>query len=193
MDQLEQLARVGETFTTLVEQVSAEGGSAATPCGTWSVRELTSHVVVGNRALVATLQGEPPLDRSVDYLGEDWAAAHRSSVAALVDALAQPGMLTRLHRTPLGEAPGSVIVALRTVEHAVHGWDLAVATGQSTEPLNGTAAAVYQPSVAMLTQLPAGLAHPPFAESREIAPDRPPIERLAALLGRDPEWHPPGG
>jgi uncharacterized protein (TIGR03086 family) len=189
MDPLHALAGAGETFATLLAPLTPERQSATTPCGAWSVRELANHVVGGNLILAAVLRDDAPPDRAADHLGDDWAAAQRAAVTGLVAELERPGMLTRLHRTPLGEAPGSVLVVLRTVEHAVHGWDLAVSTGQSPQLLDPLAEAVYQPSVAMLGRLPDG-ARRPFAESVPVAADRAPIDRLVGLLGRDPDWQP---
>ncbi|WP_405796567.1 maleylpyruvate isomerase N-terminal domain-containing protein [Streptomyces sp. NBC_01506] len=42
-------------------------------------------------------------------------------------AFEAPGALERMVQAPIGEVPGAVALHLRTVEHLVHGWDLAPA------------------------------------------------------------------
>jgi uncharacterized protein (TIGR03086 family) len=83
---------------------------------------------------------------------------------------------------PAGTLPGVVACELRVVEALVHGWDLARATGL---PLDFPADLVEESiafSRVQLGRLPAD--RTPFGPSQPVADDAPPLDRLAALLGR---------
>ena len=79
--------------------------------------------------------------------------------------------------------PAAVALHLRLTELLVHGWDLAIATGQPTVGLpEDVAEQELAFSRHQLTQLPPG--RMPFAPPQPVDQDAPAIDRLAALLGR---------
>ncbi len=43
------------------------------------------------------------------------------------------GRMSATFKLPLGEVPGQVFIGLRTTDVLTHAWDLAAATGQSTD------------------------------------------------------------
>ncbi len=107
---------------------------SSTPCSEWNVRELVNHVVVGNlwaaqlgagRSIAevgSTLDG----DRLGSYpLGE-----YDASTEAACRAFEAPGALEAACAVSYGPVPGSVYAGHRFIDVLVHGWDLAVATGQ---------------------------------------------------------------
>src|SRR6185503_6580845 len=55
------------------------------------------------------------------------------SAAGAKAAMISPGAMERVAPTPMGEQPGAFIVHMRVNELIVHSWDLAKATGQSTD------------------------------------------------------------
>jgi uncharacterized protein (TIGR03086 family) len=175
----------------LVAAVSGEQWDLPTPCADWTVRQLVDHLVGGNRMSTRVLRGEPlpPLDelgrRSHDELGNDPARAYRTSADALLEAIRAPEVLERTHTFPVGTLPGPAVVHLRTVETLVHGWDLARATSHPVPFPDDLAEQELTFSRDLLGRLPEG--RRPFAPSRPVADDAPAIDRLAALLGRDPE------
>jgi uncharacterized protein (TIGR03086 family) len=193
MERLDQLSSVGESVAAIIEAIPEDASQHPTPCGDWSVRELADHLLRGNLNAVAVLNAVPPPDRSEDVLTDDWAATQRRSIAGLVAGFTPPGTLAKLYRAPAGEVPGDVLLTLRSVEQTVHGWDLARATGQSVAALNEPAAALYEPSAVLLERLGGRRPNPPFAPSVTVHENSQPIDRLVALLGRDPLWQPPAG
>jgi uncharacterized protein (TIGR03086 family) len=176
---------------TLVEGVPAGQWDRPTPCTDWTVRQLVGHVVGGNRLVTRVLRGgllPEGLGRRApeDQLGDDPATAHRTSADELLAAFAAPGVLAGTYTVPAGTLPGPALVHLRTVETLVHGWDLARATGQQP-PFADT---LVRPELAFSRDL-LGRIPPerrPFGPARPAADDAPAIDRLAALLGRDPVW-----
>ena len=118
---------------TVFAGVKPEQLADPTPCTEWTVRELMNHVVGGTRQFASMMTGGGPIDRSQDFLGTDPAGAFQGSVAQLRELFAAEGALERPAPTPFGERPGIVLLEMRVNEMMVHGWDLAKATGQSTD------------------------------------------------------------
>jgi uncharacterized protein (TIGR03086 family) len=182
------------TATTLAGQVVANVGpeqwALPTPCTEWTVRQLVDHLVAGQQLYVRVLHGEPyeqvaPQVRAAgDRLADDPAAAHDATARELVEAFRSPGVLERTVRVPFGTVPGPVALHLRITESLVHGWDLATAVGAPFDP----PAALVDPELVFSAGLLGRV--PPerkvFAPSRGVADGARPIERLIALLGREP-------
>ncbi len=154
-----------------------------TPCTQWRVRDLINHVVGGNLRFVAIVAGTPPPDRGVDHLGGDPLGAFRSSVKALSEAFAEHDVLSHSYSTPIGDGPGELLVRMRMDELVVHGWDLARATGRSTDldrELVAEARALFDAAPV----IPRGEGRS-FGEPKPTPPDATDADRLAAFLGRD--------
>ncbi len=174
------LARALEATGQVVDAVSTDQWTAATPCTDWTSADLLRHLVVGNSRFAAAVSGEPlPGELGSDA---DLPAAYRDSAAALLAAFGTPGALERMVTVPFGTVPGSVALHLRLTEVLVHGWDLAKATGQSVEFPADVAEQELAFSQSALEQLPPD--RRPFAPPQPVSADAPAIERLVACLGR---------
>ena len=110
---------------------------AGTPCAGWDVRALLNHLVAGNlwaAELGAGATIEDVGDRlDGDMLGADPAASYATSAAAAAATFRRPGALDAPCAVSYGPVPGSVYAGHRFLDVFVHGWDLAVATGQDAE------------------------------------------------------------
>jgi uncharacterized protein (TIGR03086 family) len=182
----------------LVDSLPDDAWDRPTPCSDWTVRQLLGHLIGGNRLVARAVSGEPlrPPEQlgqrdPADQLGDDPRAAWHASAEDLLTALGAPGALERTYTVPAGTFPGAVIVHLRVVETLVHGWDLARATGGELEVPDELAAAELAFSTDLLSRLPSG--RTPFAPSRPVAEGAPALDRLVALLGREPERTQTGG
>jgi len=119
-----------------VENVRDDQLPLATPCREWDVRSLLNHLV-GTLALGEALMSDSMPPSAIepgglpadDLLGDDPVTAYRTGVDALL-AAATSDAFTRMHTTPMGEMPGVMLGGFTTLDIAVHGWDLATATGQ---------------------------------------------------------------
>jgi uncharacterized protein (TIGR03086 family) len=100
----------------------------------------------------------------------------------VLTAFRRPGVLDEQFVVPFGPVPGIVAAHLRIVEMLVHGWDLARATGQSTDFPDDIVEQELAFSRAKLGEIPPG--RTPFAPGQPVAQDAAPIDRLAACLGR---------
>jgi len=191
-DLVAPLATALEGTGELGAAVTEDQWALPTPCSDWTVRRLVNHVVGGQRLFTRVLGGEqlPPrgqLGRRAgeDQLGDDPVAAYSTSAADLLAALRAPGALEGTYTVPAATLPGPAIVHLRTVETLVHGWDLARATGRPAPFPEELAEGELAFSRDLLGRMPEE--RRPFAAPRPVAEDAPAIDRLAALLGRDPE------
>jgi uncharacterized protein (TIGR03086 family) len=192
MELFPALERAVTSTAEIVKQTQATRLDAPTPCTEWDVRALLNHVI-GTLWLAEGLLadqtpkypmapgGLPP----ADLTGQDPAAAYAEAAAAALAAAASGDALTRVHATPLGEMPGPVLAESITLDMLVHGWDLAVATGQPAD-LDGRLAAhvlAFAEQALATPEARGGRMGPPVA----VAADAPVTQRLAAFLGRKPQ------
>jgi uncharacterized protein (TIGR03086 family) len=185
-DQLESVLGV---VGPLVAAVGPDQWDAPTPCADWDVRALLGHLVGGNQLVAGILTGRTTLAQArsapaADPLGTDPTGAYRDSAAAVVGAFRAPGVLERPVTVPFGTVPGSVALHLRIVEVLVHGWDLARATGRTVSFPDE----VVEQEVAFSREALPRIApdRSPFAASRSVDGAALPLDRLVALLGREP-------
>jgi uncharacterized protein (TIGR03086 family) len=127
-------ARALDATGRIVAGVPADRWHAATPCADWDARALVNHLVSGNLwaaelAAGGTIDGVGSrLDG--DLLGDDPAAAYEQSAAAAAAVFRRPGALDAPCAVSYGPVPGSVYAGHRFLDVLVHGWDLAMASGQ---------------------------------------------------------------
>jgi uncharacterized protein (TIGR03086 family) len=159
--------------------------AAPTPCEGWDVRALVNHLVSGNMWAAELAAGKTIGDvgdrLDVDVLGTDPLAAYDASAKAAAAAFAAPGALAAACAVSYGPVPGSVYAGHRFVDVLVHGWDLAVATGQDTTLDAGLVAACAAVIEPQLQQLQASGAFGTPAEPHDASD---PQARLLAALGR---------
>ncbi|MBW0103248.1 TIGR03086 family metal-binding protein [Pseudonocardia sp. KRD291] len=159
-----------------------------TPCEGFDVRTLLGHLVTTARRPRAIAEGADPMKLplvSTDLQHTGPAAAYADEVAALRagwGGAEGSALLERTVRVPWGEVPGREALGGYLNETLVHGWDLAVATGQDPEADPDLAEAVL--AVAR-TLLPAEMrgGPVPFGAVVTPAPDAGPTERLANWSG----------
>jgi uncharacterized protein (TIGR03086 family) len=153
-----------------------------TPCTGWTVRNVINHMVTGNLMFISIVAGGLPPDRSADHLGDDYLAAFRDAVRRLSGAFVEHDVLANRYRTPVGEGPGALLVSMRFNEMVVHSWDLARATGQSTD-FDPDLVAASLASFQAAPVLPRGEGKP-FQAEQPVPPDATVADRLAAFMGR---------
>lgn len=186
MDIVEMHERALDQTGQIVAGVTPDQLGLPTPCSEWDVRTLLGHMVGGNRNSTATAAGRPPQRNSdtEDVLGDDPAKAYRQSAEALKRAWREPGRLDQVYEMPMGTLPGPAVLGIRLVETITHGWDLATATEQTPkfdDDLVQAAMAIAEANVGSAREVGS-----PFAPSIAVGDDLPAIDRLAALMGRQP-------
>lgn len=151
-----------------------------------TVRDVVGHLLaVQERVRLLAADGtfgEAPTQVEVPA---DAPQAFRAAVDAALaawDAWPAGDLGERTVLTPMGALPGAAAVSLYADENLVHGWDVAVATGQPAEAPADVAEPVLQfMSEALPAQRPPEF---PFADAVEPAADAGPTERLANWTGR---------
>jgi uncharacterized protein (TIGR03086 family) len=165
--------------------VPADRMADKTPCTGWNVRELLGHLVATvDRARVVGEGGDPnPMPRVVTGVADDgWPDALRAAEARMKAVWADDARLDAPVTVPWGRVPGRAAVWGYAREALVHGWDLAVATGQDVEADPATAAAVLAEAKRSIPASPRG-GPIPFAPPAEPRPGAGPTEELANWCG----------
>jgi uncharacterized protein (TIGR03086 family) len=186
---LATMQRACASTDRILEGVTAEHYDLATPCVDWDTLALLNHVL-GTLALGAALLGDvEPAVRMVpgslpdgDLVGDDPIKAYRVGVDGLLTA-ASGDALSRSHATPLGDMPGTVLGGFTTLDIAVHGWDLAKATGQHVELDDGLADEVLAFARQTITDATRA---PRIGPEVTAGPHASATDRLVAFLGRRP-------
>jgi uncharacterized protein (TIGR03086 family) len=164
----------------IVDRIGVEQLDLATPCDGWSVRELLDHVVGGNYWAAELAAGKTIADVG-DRLGADPQAAYHDSARVAAAAFDAPGAMEAPCAVSYGPVPGSVYCGHRIIDVAIHGWDLAKATGQDTtlDPeLVDAIAAIVAPQMDLLSG--SGM----FGTTVVVDPNADAQTRLLAQLGR---------
>jgi uncharacterized protein (TIGR03086 family) len=180
---LSQLSLAVDVTGSVISAVADGQWDSPTPCPGWSVRDLVSHVVTGNRGFTAAVGGQPAAVSEDDSRADGGLpGAYSDSAEAMLDAFGQPGVLEKIVTVPFGSVPGIAALHLRITELLVHGWDLARATGQAVAFPEDLAEQTLAFSVSKLPDVPPD--RRPFGPPQPVPDDAPAIDRLAARLGR---------
>lgn len=182
------LYRKALTETGLImATVEPEMMDSATPCAGWDVRALLGHIL-GATEMYAAGGLVPGAVFEPAHVGADHLAVYDRAAKSAWEIFAAPGAMERTFRLPPGELPGSVVLGIALAEAAVHGWDLATATGRpaTIDP------EIAEPTLGFLRQVMApefrAGPHPYFGPEVPVGNDAPPSDRLVGFLGRKPPW-----
>jgi len=179
------LAAAAPRTVDVVRGISDDQLDLPTPCSDYVVRDLLNHlfqVVVNFQELAEKRQVE--WAEKPDYLGEGWRDRFEVETDRLIAAWSDPSTVEGM--SPRMPMPQTAIGGMALLDLTVHGWDLAVATGQPyhtasevvaelrdlVEQLGPTARkmGVFADPTPTLTQTPTDLAH------------------LLTQTGRTPTW-----
>ena len=106
-----------------------------TSCVSWNVRALINHFIAAPRWATARINaGDEATIADEDYAAGDFLASYDETAKAALDAFRSPGALEKTVKLRVGEFPGVFVMGMVTTDQFVHGWDLARATGQATDP-----------------------------------------------------------
>lgn len=170
-------------FSHLLANVRPEQISARTPCPDWDVRALVSHIIWMNEFVV---NGVPPADGGDEApTVDDLRARFDASADGLRATFLTPGGAEKIFHMPWGEVTGWQLMSLSLLEHAIHGWDLAKATGQ----LDALDPELYAVALDQARVVMANVARGPghnLGDEVAVPDDASPIDRLAAFYGRQP-------
>lgn len=184
------LTPAADEVLRLSEGLSTNQLDAPTPCEAMTVRELLAHLLVATHFSAAAATSTPPVGHAEVPVRDDgsWRPVLARRCAALAAAWASPQAW--LGRSAAGGVETSAQEAGRAaaMELVLHGWDLAVATGQSFSADADAAAAVVELMGEWAEAEGRERAFGPFIA---VDQDSPLLHRALGLSGRDPGWRPP--
>ncbi|GAA2413073.1 TIGR03086 family metal-binding protein [Actinomadura vinacea] len=194
MDFRTLMAPAAETAARIVQGVPAGRLDAPTPCPDWDVRALINHMTFwAAPAETAARKERPPAaeEEGHDYTEDgDWAALYTERARRMAEAWSDPAAWegeTSLTGNPQG-MPAPVIGGMMLGECVLHGWDLAVATGQDTAAIPGELVEAAYEQLKPMAEM--GRQYGAFGEEAKVPEDAPLLDRLLGLSGRDPHWKP---
>lgn len=169
----------------LLAGVRADQLDLPTPCDEFDVRTLAGHLVATVARLIAIAELGSP-DSVSPFSPDHDAASFDTLVEKARVAWADDAVLDAPVVVPWGAVPGRSAVWGYARELLVHGWDLAVATGQ---PAQADPAIVDPVAAEFRALLPAESRVPgvPFGPIVEPRSEAGPLERLANFAGRSSE------
>lgn len=168
----------------LLAAVRPEQLRDATPCPEFDVEGLLRHLVATVDKIRVIGEGGSPFTMPFQVPPTaDYPAAFVEAQARMWTVWSDDALLGREVTVPWGSAPGRGAVWGYVNETLVHGWDLAVATGQDAEADPELAEAMLAVARQMIPAEGRG-GDFPFAPVVEPAPDAGPTERLANWSGR---------
>lgn len=185
MDLLDLDRKALDTTRTFVHGTTHSQLGLPTPCAEWDVRALLNHILGNNHLYAAAASGDAVdwSTRDHDRVGDELHGSYDRSAALVTAAFDATDLAVEVHM-PFGPLPAAQAVAVHFVDILVHGWDLAVATGQDpalpddlAEAALGIVAA-YPPEVWGTPQF--------FADKIPARAGDPPYVRLVSLVGRQP-------
>jgi uncharacterized protein (TIGR03086 family) len=163
-----------------------------TPCTETSVAAMLDHLVgltvAFRMAAEKTVPGGGPSAEAAN-LAPDWRTRIPAQLEALAAAWRDPRAWEGTAEAGGVQMPAPAMAAVAVNEVLVHGWDLAVATGQSYR----SDAASVQASLEFVGDRsdPANEPEGLFGPVVPVPDDAPAFDRLLGRTGRDPGWTPP--
>ena len=190
MDEVLVMGRVIDETKRVVAGIEPDQLDNPSPCEGWTVRDVLNHITGG-----ATMFGLCVRDGSVpdeklgelmagDNLGDDYKGSFLKAVDEAQACFALPGAMEKMVKLPFGEMPAGAALNIAIFDVMTHAWDLAKASGQSTEldpELLGIALGIAQQMVTADMRAP-GVFGPEVA----VPDDAPLQDRLAGFVGRMP-------
>ena len=164
-----------------------------TPCAGTSVAALLDHLVgltlaFRKAAEKAPQSGGPRAD--ADNLPPDWRTRLPQQLDGLVAAWQQPSAWEGSTQIAGMTMPGAAAGTTGLNEVLIHGWDLAVATGQEYRPDPASTQACFDFGVAFAKGAPEAR-NQMYGPVVPVPEDAPLFDRLLGQAGRDPGWIPP--
>jgi uncharacterized protein (TIGR03086 family) len=189
MIDLEPAAR---RMTGVLAGVSEDAMERPTPCPDASVGDLVDHVrtltaAFTGKAAQSQAPGGPPPPPDAANLPADWRDTLPAALLALASAWHEPSAWEGMTTAGGIELPASVAGLIALDELLVHGWDLAVATGQ---PYDASDAEV-EAAIGAVSSFEAPRDGKLFGPVVPVSDNAPALDRLLGLTGRDPQWRPP--
>ncbi|MEY2582162.1 MAG: hypothetical protein QOE09_2011 [Ilumatobacteraceae bacterium] len=189
------LKPAAEQMARLLEGVPDDALDSPTPCPRYCLRDLIGHI--GGFALafkaaaekdLGDMTSQPPAVRET-VLEPDWRERIVRDLDALAAAWQTPAAWQGMTQAGGVDLPGEIAGRVVLDELVVHGWDIAMASGQPYHS-DDTMLREVEATVRQFRGENQGDVPGLFGPVVEVSPESSPLERLLGLTGRDPSWSP---
>lgn len=184
-----EMTDAADAAARTVANVSPGHFGLPTPDTEWDVRTLLNHLILWTSySMEARAHGESV---GQDLMERDFAAAdgfadaYRAQLDRALAAWSDPAAWERELNVMGTPTPAADIAGLLIAELVLHGWDLAVATGQQYEVGAAAAAAAL---AAVTANADLFRQYKGFADPVDVPPSATALDRVLAVSGRDPAW-----
>ena len=187
-----EMAAAAAEAARVVQNTPDDALDTPTPCGDWDLRTLLNHTILWTSySAERRAHGESVAEElmSKDFTSEpgfreDYARQIDRAVKAWSDPAAWEGDIG-----VMGNAtPAADVGAMLIMEMALHGWDVARATGQeyhADDTLGEVVEQTVQAQADMFRK------YQGFADAVPVGENAAAFDRALALSGRDPAWKRP--
>ena len=178
---LEQaIAATRSVLTTVSKEQLTDG----TPCADWKISDVINHLVAGQYFFEAAVKGAPPAGGETDFAAGDFVAAFDEGAHHSLAAFGADGAMEKTLTLPFGQMPGAAFCAIAATDTFTHGWDLAKATGQSTDLAPALAGQLLHGAQQAITPAWRSPSGNPFGPEQTAPANASNADQLAAFLGR---------
>jgi uncharacterized protein (TIGR03086 family) len=173
----------------ILANVSQDQLDLPTPCASWTVRDLINHVV-GNAFWFEAIADngvapDRPDNCAPDFTGGDFKTTFTEGSGRATAAF--DAALDKTLQLPWGAMPATAFLMMASADQFVHGWDLAKATGQSTDLAADLAAQFLEFYRQVMSDPFRGPdTQAPFGAAVRVPESAGTATQLAAFLGRTP-------
>jgi uncharacterized protein (TIGR03086 family) len=183
-----EMADAAAEAARVVQKVPVDALDGPTRCGDWDLRTLLNHTILWTSySAERRAHGESVAE---DLMNKDFTADpgfredYAKQLKKAVDAWSAPSAWEGT-RDMMGTAtPATDIGAMLIMEMALHGWDVAHATGQEYHATDALAAVVEE---TVKAQAELFRQYDGFADAVKISDDATAFQTALALSGRDPD------
>jgi uncharacterized protein (TIGR03086 family) len=175
-----------------------------TPCTSYRVGDLLDHVMglsvaftvaadrTGDQSLLAELQRESVQGQpSLEHLDPNWRVVLPGRLQRLARAWDEPAAWDGSGEAGGVVMPGGIAGRVATQELVLHGWDLAVATGQPYAVDPQHAALLHHMTREATAPDQRAMRDSIFGPEVPVPADAPDLQQALGLSGRDPQWRRP--
>jgi len=151
-------------------------------CDEFDVATLLDHLVMIGRRIAVVGRGDHWASVQQESVGSGHAEAFAVAAADALTSWRDDAQLVQTFEVPWGTLPGAPVLFTYIGEMAVHGWDLATATGHEFAPDDADLFGGWT----ALQQIPREGRDDggPFGEVVDVGDDAPLLHRMASWVGR---------
>lgn len=181
---LDRFDRAIASTRQVVAGVKPDQLATSSPCTEWDVAQLINHLIGANDFFIGMLGGAA--NGETDYAAGDFLTSFDERTAVTRALFAEPGALEREVQLPWGPGPAIAALGMACTDTFQHGWDLAKATGQSTDLDAELAADLHEGAKQSINPGFRGAdgSGMPFGLEQQAPAGASAADQLAAFLGR---------